>query len=75
MQIKKETVSEVCVVESEAEDEECLSVPPMVIDTEIQNVPAKSLVDLGAGVNLISAEMVKKRRLHTVPSRPIQSHH
>ena len=53
VQVKKEPVSEVCIIESKAEDANYLSVPTMIIGTEIQNAPAKSLFDMGTAVNLI----------------------
>ena len=74
IQVKKESVNEATIVEQSDSDFEYPSVPTIKVHTVIQGTPVKALVDCGATPNILSIDFIHKRRLRTVPARPVYLH-
>jgi hypothetical protein len=67
---KEESVSQVSAIVSEFESSESYppsSIPPIPVSIEVDGIPAQSIPDTGATVNVLSEDLVRKRHLRTIP--------
>jgi hypothetical protein len=49
----------------------CSSSPTIIVKVQVQNTPVKALTDSGSTVNVLSSDIVKRRRLRIQTNHPV----
>jgi hypothetical protein len=73
VQVKKESVDVISIAaESELSDSySCSSSPTIIVKVQVQNIPVKALTDSGSTVNVLSSDIIKRRRLRIQTNHPV----